>query len=272
MGEGDPRALLRRYGLAPRKGLGQNFLFDRAALERIVAAAELSPADTVLEVGPGLGHLTRLLAACGARVVAVELDAQLVRVLRHELGGLPNVQVVEGDILALNPATLAGGAPYKVVANLPYYITSAAIRHLLEAEPPPTLLVLTVQREVADRITATPPDMSLLAVSVQLYGRPRRVARIPAGSFYPAPKVDSAILRIDVRPHPAVDMGDREHFFAVVRAGFVQRRKQLRNALAAGLRRTAADVEAALARAGIAPTRRAESLSLEEWARLARQI
>lgn len=268
----DPREVLRRHGLKPRKALGQNFLVDRRALEHIVTAAELSPGDTVLEVGPGVGQLTRLLAAAAGRVIAVELDPRMVAVLRQELADRPNVEVVEGDILALDPAALSGGRPYKVVANLPYYITSAAVRHLLEAQPPPSLLVLTVQREVAERMTAAPGDMSLLAVSVQFYGHPRRVARIAAGAFYPRPKVDSAVVRIDVYAEPAVQVPDRQRFFQVVRAGFGQRRKQLRNSLAAGLHLPAERVEAALYRAGIAPQRRAETLSLEEWEALTRQL
>jgi 16S rRNA (adenine1518-N6/adenine1519-N6)-dimethyltransferase len=268
----DPREILRRHRLQPSKALGQIFLIDRRALERIVEAAELTPADTVLEVGPGVGQLTRLLSESAGRVVAVELDPRLIDVLRQELADRPNIELVQGDILALDPGALAGGRPYKVVANLPYYITSAAVRHLLEAQPSPQLLVLTVQREVAARMTAAPGDMSLLAVSVQFYGRPRRVARIPAGAFHPAPKVDSAVVRIDVYPEPAVQPADRQRFFQVVRAGFGQRRKQLRNALAAGLHLPAEEVEAALRRAGIQPQRRAETLSLEEWGRLSDQI
>jgi len=268
----DPRQILRRHGLRPKKGLGQNFLVDRGALERIVAAAELGPADTVLEVGPGVGQLTRLLSEAAGRVIAVELDPRMVALLREELADRPNVEIVEGDILALDPGALADGRPYKVVANLPYYITSAALRHLLEARPRPILLVLTVQREVAERITAGPGQMSLLAVSVQFYGRPRRVARIPAGAFYPPPKVDSTIVRIDVYPQPPMQVPDVEWFFAVVRAGFSQRRKQLRNSLAAGLGLPPERVEAALQRAGIDPHRRAETLSLEEWAALAGEL
>ena len=278
MGTGDPREILRRYGLTPRKGLGQNFLVDRGALARIVAAADLSPEDTVLEVGPGVGHLTRLLSEAAGRVIAIELDPNLTNLLRRELADRPNVEIIEGDILALDPAALTDarttGRPYKVVANLPYYITSAALRHLLEAQPPPTLLVVTVQREVAERITASPGDMSLLAVSVQFYGRPRRVARIPAGAFFPPPKVDSAIVRIDVYPpeERPVQVADTQRFFDVVRAGFGQKRKQLRNSLAAGLHLPPEQVEAALARAGIDPHRRAETLSLEEWEALYQAI
>jgi 16S rRNA (adenine1518-N6/adenine1519-N6)-dimethyltransferase len=262
----DARAILRRHGLRPSKGLGQNFLTDRSALVRIVAAADLTPADTVLEVGPGLGQMTRLLAEQAGRVVAVELDRDLIPVLQQEMAACPNVQIVEGDILEVDPAALVGGGPYKVVANLPYYITSAALRHLLEACPPPTVLVVTVQQEVAERITAAPGDMSLLAVSVQFYGRPRRIARIPAGAFFPVPKVDSAIVRVDVYPERPFPVADTERFFAIVRAGFGQKRKQLKNSLAAGLHLTMPEVEAILQQAGIDPRRRAETLSLEEWA------
>ena len=268
----DPREVLRRHGLRPRKGLGQTFLVDRRALQRIVEAAELEPTDAVLEVGPGIGQLTRLLAARAGRVIAVELDPRMVAALRDELAGCRNVEVVQGDILALDPGALVGRGAYKVVANLPYYITSAAIRHLLEAQPPPSLLVLTVQREVAERITAAPGDMSLLSVSVQFYGRPRRVARIPAGAFYPPPKVESAVVRIDVYPEPPIRVDDVRHFFDVVRAGFSQRRKQLRNALAAGLGLPAEQVAATLRQAGIDPRRRAETLSLEEWSAISHQL
>jgi 16S rRNA (adenine1518-N6/adenine1519-N6)-dimethyltransferase len=161
---------------------------------------------------------------------------------------------------------------YKVVANLPYYITSAVLRHLLEAMLPPRLLVLTVQREVADRICAQPPNMSLLAVSVQFYARPEQLQRIPAGAFTPRPKVDSSVLRLRVRPQPAVTVDDRSRFFRIVRAGFGQRRKQLRNGLAHGLGLPRDRVSAALEAAHIDPRRRAETLSLEEWEQVYRRL
>ncbi len=263
-----PRHLLQRYGLQPRKGLGQNFLVEEGALHRIVAAADLTQTDSVLEIGPGLGALTRHLAAAAGRVVAVELDDRLIPVLAEELGRVSNVELVEGDILGLDPAALMGG-PYKVVANLPYYITAAVLRHLLESTPRPELMVLTVQQEVAERLTAQPGEMSLLAISVQYYGRVRQVARIKAGSFYPRPEVDSAVVRVDLDRGPSLTGVDEGRFFSVVRAGFSQKRKQLRNSLRAGLGIPAEEVEAALAAAGIDPRRRAETLSLDEWGRLA---
>ena len=257
--------LTKRHGFHLKKGLGQNFLADPVHLGRIVAAAELQPTDTVLEIGPGAGTLTRRLA---------EQDAALMPVLQETLAGLDNVRVVQGDILALDPAQVAlgeaAGGDYKVVANLPYYITSAAIRRLLTASQPASLIVLTIQREVAQRIVARPPDMSLLAVSVQFYAHPELVARIPAGAFYPPPKVDSAILRLRVWPEPPVQVPSDEAFFAVVRAGFHQRRKQLRNSLRAGLGLGQEEVDRWLHAAGIAPDRRAETLTLEDWGRLAR--
>ena len=284
------RELLDKYGLRPRKELGQNFLADPNVLRKIVEAADLAPDATVLEIGPGLGMLTRLLSRAAGRVVAVELDEALFGLLRQELAGLPNLELVQGDILQLDVAELVkyqisndkyqiggqrsvvGRPSYTVVANLPYYITSAAIRHVQEAAPPPQRIVLTVQREVAERIVATPGELSLLAVSVQFYGRPRIVARIPAGAFVPPPKVDSAVVRIDTHPEPPVEVADVETFFRVVRAGFGQKRKQIKNSLAAGLGLPGGEAAAALARAGIDPQRRAQTLSLAEWAGLVGEI
>lgn len=261
-------ALLRAHGLRPRKRLGQSFLLDPAALSRIAEAADLSAQDAVVEVGAGVGNLTRLLAAQAGKVVAVELDDRLVDILRQQLASLPNVQVVHGDILQASDFGF-GDLGYKVVGNLPYYITSAILRHFLEDPPRPQLLVVTVQREVAERIVAQPGDMSLLAVSVQFYGQPRILARIPAGAFYPSPEVDSAIVRIDVHKAPPVDLGgvvSEASFFRVVRAGFSQKRKALRNSLGGGLRLAPAVVEEALQDVGVDPRRRAETLSLQEWA------
>jgi 16S rRNA (adenine1518-N6/adenine1519-N6)-dimethyltransferase len=267
----DPRALLRQFNIQPKKSLGQNFLTSEGAAQRIVEAAELSPDDVVLEVGPGLGALTRYLALDSERVVAVELDQRLIPALEQILSTYPNVDLIHGDILELKPATLLPPG-YKVVANIPYYITSALLRHLLEAPVRPVLMVLTVQEEVARRIVAQPGAMSLLALGVQFYGRPRIVSRLKAGAFYPRPKVDSAVVQIDLSPGARPDLGvtDVDLFFQLAQAGFGQRRKQLRNALTGGLGRPRQEIDAALAEAGIDPRRRAETLSLAEWAALTR--
>ena len=262
--------LLRARGLRPRKGLGQNFLTDPVALARILEAADIGPADLVVEVGAGTGALTRLLAERAGRVLALEMDPKLVELLHQQLADLPNVEILQGDVLQFSTSRL-GDQVYKVVGNLPYYITSAILRHFLEKAPRPELMVVTVQREVAARIVAGPGDMSLLAVSVQLYGRPRIAARIPAGAFYPPPQVDSAVLRIEVSQHPSLlhQAGLKEsEFFRVVRAGFSQKRKTLRNSLSAGLGLAPAETEGFLNQAGIDPRSRAEKLSLEEWARV----
>jgi 16S rRNA (adenine1518-N6/adenine1519-N6)-dimethyltransferase len=270
----DIPALLHRFAIQPKKSLGQNFLVDEAALARIVAAADLGPNDTVLEIGPGLGTLTRRLAEATGRVIAVELDDRLMPVLRHTLAPYRNVAIVHGDILELDVTQVIRpeAASFKVVANLPYYITSAVLRHLLQASVRPRLMVLTVQLEVAQRLTAGPGEMSLLAVSVQVYGQPRVVGRIKAGSFYPAPKVDSAVVRVDLYAQPVVALEDVDGFFEVVRAGFGERRKQLRNALSRGLKRDAGEIAQALERAGVDPARRAETLSLEEWVRVCQSV
>jgi 16S rRNA (adenine1518-N6/adenine1519-N6)-dimethyltransferase len=267
----DVRALLRRFGLHPKKSLGQNFLVDERALARVAGAAELNPDDTVLEIGPGLGSLTRYLAQAARRVVAVELDADLLPALDFSLRPYANVEVIHADILAVNLARQVDPPPgYKVVANIPYYITSALVRYLLEAPARPARIVLTVQQEVAERMVAQPNEMNLLSVSVQFYSQPRIVARLPASAFYPRPEVDSAVMVLDVRSQPAVAVEDVDHFFRVVKAGFSQKRKQLRNSLSGGLRLANAQVDALLAEAGIASQRRAETLTLAEWGAVAR--
>jgi len=266
------REILRSYDLEPRKEMGQHFLADRGALQRIVAAAELGPGESVLEIGAGLGTLTRALSASAGRVVAVELDHRLIPVLQEELADRSNVRVVQGDILALDPADLMEGQSYLVVANLPYAITSAVLRHLLEARLPPRRMVVTVQREVAERIVARGGRMSLLAVSVHFYGQPRLLFRLKPGAFYPPPGVESAVVRIDRRRQPPVAARGVEGFFRVVRAGFSQPRKQLRNSLAAGLGLEPRTVAEALRQAGVDPRRRAERLRLEDWVRVMRAL
>lgn len=275
------RDVLRRFDIQPKKSLGQNFIFDSAILDRIVAAGEVGPGDIVLEIGPGAGSLTRALAQAAARVVAVELDNRLMPVLAHTTADLSNITLVHGDILQVNlhALRLFSNSPttnhqppttssYKVVANIPYYITGPIIRRLLEAPIQPALIVLTLQREVAERICAVPPEMSLLAVSVQFYGQPCIVGHIPADAFYPSPEVDSAILRIDLFERPALTSDETDKFFEVVKAGFSQKRKQIKNALSSGLKLSGVEVERWLTAAGIASSRRAETVTLAEWVRL----
>lgn len=273
--------LLRKFGLRPDKRLGQNYLVDVEALKQIVRAAGVQPGDSVLEIGPGLGSLTRYLASAGWNVTAVELDGRLIPALREVLGPFSNVHIVEGDILQLDPAELMGEGKvpteqdegrYVVVANIPYYITSPLIRHLLEARLRPSRFTLTVQVEVAERITAGQGDMSLLALSVQVYGRPEIKVRIPAGAFYPVPQVDSAVVRVEIYSEPLFPLPVLEQVFKLAKAGFSQKRKMLRNSLAAGLRLSPAQAEVLLLTAGIEPTRRAETLSLAEWGQLASAI
>lgn len=258
----------------PRKELGQNFLADKNILKKIVRAADINPSDTILEIGPGMGHLTRVLAETNAHIVAVELDRNLLENLRETFADTPNVRFLEGDILHQAPIEwLSNGGtaspPYKVVANIPYYITSPILRYLLEAAPPPTRIVLMTQREVAQQIISKPPHASLLGVSVQFYGTPRIVDNVPAGAFYPRPKVDSAIVQIDVTG-PQLP-ADPQQFFRIVRAGFGAKRKQLHNALAGGLQLSTDQVRLLLLRANIEASRRAETLTLAEWQSLAQQ-
>jgi 16S rRNA (adenine1518-N6/adenine1519-N6)-dimethyltransferase len=270
----ETRRLMRRYGLHARKKLGQHFLVDSRVLEIALEAAALTPDDVVIEVGPGLGILTSELARKAGRVIAVELDERLAAALKKEFTSLHNVTVLNGDILKLDPAGLleesGGPGGYKVVANLPYYITAPVLRHFLEASLRPQSMVVMVQKEVAETIAARPGRMSLLSISVQFYGKPVIVDYVPAASFYPAPEVDSAVLRIDVSSEPRVTVADEDGFFGLVRAGFSAPRKQMTNSLAQGLEMSRVEVLPFLEKAGIDPERRAETLSLEEWARLSK--
>lgn len=242
-----------------------------------MAAAELTNEDIVLEVGPGPGMLTHLLLQQAKQVIAVELDPGMATLLRHEYGANPNLTVVQADILKTNLAELVPSAnvtknAYKVVANLPYYITSAVMRHLLEATPQPERLVVMVQKEVAQRMVAQPGQMSILAVSIQFYGQPILVHHVPAGAFYPVPKVDSTVVRIDCYTESPYVGIKTDSFFRVVKAGFSQKRKQLKNTLAAGLHRPKMEMTEVLEAANIDPKRRAESLSVPEWVTLVKAL
>jgi 16S rRNA (adenine1518-N6/adenine1519-N6)-dimethyltransferase len=264
------RALLRRHGLHPNKAFGQHLLVDRGILSTLVEAAEISALDNVLEVGAGPGVLTIELAKLSRRVVAVELDQKILPVLREMTARLPQVEILPIDLLAVNPVQVFGEEPYKLVANLPYYITALTLRHFLENQSPPRLLVLMVQREVAQRMAAGPGDMSLLGLSVQFYGKPRLIEQVPAAAFFPPPKVDSAIIRVDLFPEPPLDGELRDRFFRLAHAGFAEKRKQLHNSLARNLHLPQETVGRWLAAAQIDPMRRAETLRLEEWLLLTR--
>jgi 16S rRNA (adenine1518-N6/adenine1519-N6)-dimethyltransferase len=265
-----PAALLRQLGLRPRKGLSQSFLTDVSVTRQIAAAASLGPDDEVLEVGPGLGILTEQLARRARRVVAFELDRDLAAALPRLVPA--NVEIVQGDALKLDPANHFQG-PYKLVANLPYQITSPFLGRYLSLHPGPTVLVVMIQREVAERIVARPGELSYLAVAVQSAATPRIVRLVPPGAFYPRPKVESAVIKLEPLAESLVPPSERPTFLALVRAGFGQPRKQLLNSLHQGLTQETGprdawsrdDVRALLERAGIGTERRPQELALPEW-------
>jgi 16S rRNA (adenine1518-N6/adenine1519-N6)-dimethyltransferase len=270
---GQLRRLLAAERLRPRRGLSQNFLTDAAALDAIVAAADLAPGDRVVEIGPGLGVLTRRLLAAGASVLAVELDPGLVAWLRRELDGVPGFELVEADALEVDPAACFPGRAYKLVANIPYHITSPLLHAFLEGERPPELTVLLVQAEVAERVAAPPGQMSYLSVFVQNVARAEIAERVPAEAFEPAPKVESAVLRLVARDDPPIPPGPgREPFYRIVQAGFRQRRKMLHNGLGRELPLPPGTLDETLAACGVDPQRRPQTLSVDEWACLAGQL
>ncbi len=264
---GQLRRLMGAERLRPRKSLSQNFLTDPEALDAIVAAAELTAGDRVVEVGPGLGVLTRRLLAAGASVIAVELDPRLADYLRRELHEVAGFELVEADALSLHARELFAGEPIKVVANIPYHITSPLLHAFLDGDRPPDLTVILVQLEVAQRVAAPAGQMSYLSVFAQNVATVEIVARVPAAAFEPAPKVDSAVLRLRRRAEPVVPVGPgREPFYRTVQAGFRQRRKQVHNGLARELPVTREVVADALERCGVDPERRPQTLSVAEWA------
>jgi 16S rRNA (adenine1518-N6/adenine1519-N6)-dimethyltransferase len=258
-------SIIKKYKLTLKKSLGQNFLIDPSALKGIIGKAEIDPGATVLEIGAGLGSLTYHLAQAAKSVVAVELDRRFIPILNQQFQTNNDVRIIQDDILNLPVAELVASPKYLVVANIPYYITSALIRHLLEQPIKPVRLVLTVQREVAERICAQPGEMSLLALSVQVFGSPRLVMRIPSSAFYPQPNVDSGVVRVDIHSSPLM-VGDQvDVFFRLAKAGFSQKRKTMRNALSAGLHWSTQETAEFLVACGIDPMRRAETLNLDEW-------
>jgi 16S rRNA (adenine1518-N6/adenine1519-N6)-dimethyltransferase len=252
-----------------RKALGQHFLADNSILDRIAAAAELTPEDVVAEVGPGLGALTRRLVQQAGWVAAIEMDAELAASLPARLGNPSNLTVVEADARSVDIASLVGEETrYKVVANLPYYAANPIIRRFLESEPRPSLMVVMVQREVAQSMIASPGEMSILSVAVQYYAAPSLACNVPPRAFRPPPKVTSSVVKLRLRERPAVEVADSAAFFMLVRAGFSAPRKQLRNSLAQGLGVSGDEAGRLLGWAEVDGKRRAETLSLEEWAEI----
>ncbi len=258
----DLRTALKLAGIKPNKGLGQHFLVDQASLEAIITAADPGPADTVLEIGPGLGVMTRPLTQMVDRVIAVETDPILADLLRRDAP--PNLTVVEQDILQYDLRQLPSG--YKAIANIPYYLTSKIFRLLVESKNPPRVMSLLIQKEVAQRIAAEPGNLSVLALSVQYYGKPELVRVVERHKFWPAPAVDSAVLRVELTG-PAFP-ADPPRLFRLIKAGFGEKRKQLRNALAGGLNCNTVCAEEVLAAAQLEPTARAQELGLPEWEQL----
>lgn len=257
----------------PRKSLGQHFLFDQDVLDRIVHEGGFTKEETVLEVGGGTGALTERLARAAGRVISVELDEVLARHLRACMSVYPGVSVVNANVLdhaAVELLAEGGGQlPYVLTGNIPYYITAPIFRHFLDAAHRPTRMVLLVQREVAESIAAPPGKLSLLGVSVQVFGAARVLFRVPARAFTPPPKVESAVVRVDLYPEPLIPAAEEKQFFSVVRAGFRRPRQQIHNAIAGGLWLPPDSAPDLLRSVDLEPTRRAQTLSIEEWRRLA---
>ncbi|HQV29211.1 MAG TPA: 16S rRNA (adenine(1518)-N(6)/adenine(1519)-N(6))-dimethyltransferase RsmA [Thermoflexales bacterium] len=265
------RNQLQNLGIEPKKSLGQNFLVDAAAAERIVDAVGIEANDLVFEIGPGTGALTRALVKQAGQVIAIELDPRLVETLREIFKRAPNLTVVHTDALEADYAALAAAhAPtntgIRFVGNLPYYITSAIVRKILESGLAWKSVVVTVQLEVAQRMVAGPGDMGLLSVATQLYSKAEMLMRLAAGAFYPQPGIDSAVVRLT--PHPAPLFDQPEILFKLARAGFSQRRKQLINTLSTGVGLSKIDAAELLLKAKVEPSRRPETLTVAEWIRL----
>ncbi len=261
----DTEAFCKKYGISPSKKMGQNFLIDRQALEKMIKAAGLRAKDTVLEIGPGTGIITQEIARKVRKVIAVERDQKLMLLLRESLSDFSNVEIIQGDILEIKRLKIIN---YKIVANLPFYLASPAIRHFLERfDPQPRTMVLIVQKEVGQRITAQAPQMNLLAVSIQFYAKAEIISFVPKKSFWPQPKVDSAIIKITPRKL-STKPGNVDLFFKIIRAGFSHPRKQILNNLAEKLNLGRKNVENWLSENGVQRTQRAETLSIKNWVKL----
>lgn len=264
------KALLKKYQAHPSKRLGQNFLIDKSIIKKTVEAAELEPDDVVLEIGPGIGVLTQELAKKAKKVIAVEKDFKMIEILKETLGNLKNVEILKGDILKPDPKSYTLKL-YKIVANLPFYLTAPVIRKFLESDNQPRVLILVVQKEVGQRICAKPPRMSILAVSVQFYAETEIISYVSKKSFWPSPKVDGAIIKI-IPKKTITSPGFVKLFFRIVKAGFSQPRKQLINNLTKGLKIDKKKVENWLLKNKIQPRQRAETLSINDWIKLTRSF
>lgn len=263
------RYILDTFGLHTKKRFGQNFLINESVVRGIAEKAKIGPGDLILEVGPGIGTLTQALAETGADVKSVEIDESLLPILRKTLEGYDNVEIIHGDILKVDLKDITGGKPFTVAANLPYYITTPIIFSLLEANLPLKRIVVMVQKEVAERMAAQPGTKAYgpLSLALQYYSEPQLAIPVPAHDFMPAPKVDSMVVVCEKRESPIVNV-DASLYVKVVRAAFSQRRKMLRTCLKSMVR-PGDTAEAWMARAGIEPTRRGESLTIEEFGKLA---
>jgi 16S rRNA (adenine1518-N6/adenine1519-N6)-dimethyltransferase len=257
------REILRELEVTPSKALGQNFLHDRKIVRRIVQVSGANAESDILEIGPGLGILTEELIPVSKSVTAIELDERLAARLQGYFDD--RARIVQGDILEVDLNTLELADPYIVVANLPYSIATAAIQRLLEAQHPPRRMTIMVQREVAERMAARPPEMSILAVAVQFYAQPRIEFRIGSGAFIPRPRVESAVISLHLLEATPLPRTEHERFFKLVRAGFAQRRKRLDNSIASALKVPKSQVSDAITSAGIEASRRAETLDVDEW-------
>jgi len=271
---------LKLGGVHPLKRLGQNFLTDKTALKKVITAAELKPTDIILEIGPGTGILTQELAKRVKRVIAIEKDKRMVDILREEMKDFRNVEFINDDVLKIINYKLFKNLKleirnsYKIVGNLPFYLTAPVIRKFLEGKNPPKEMILIIQKEVAQRICAKPPDMNLLAVAVQFYAKPKIISYISKKSFWPQPKVDAAIIKIPRFPksqiYDWISETNKSLFFKIVKAGFSQPRKQLINNLSKKLKINKDKVKNWLLENGVPPTQRAETLTVEDWIKLAR--
>lgn len=258
--------LFKRYNLQPSKKFGQHFLVDEKVLQKIISTSNLNPKDTVLEIGPGIGNLTQELAKRVKKVIAIEKDPKMIEVLKETLKDFKNVEIVQGDILKISNSQFLI-FNYKVVANIPYYLTSPLIRKFLETKNPPKEIILMIQKEVAQRICAKPPKMNLLAVSIQFYAKPEIVNFVSKNSFWPQPKVDSAIIKIS-KFNQRKKSSFNQRFFKIVKAGFSQPRKQILNNFSKRLKLDKDWVRSWLLKNGIQPNQRAESLNIEDWIKL----